>query len=292
MPVLVVSAQTGEGLDSLRRLLADRVAARTPPSPGSTRMSKRRRRLRAWFGDGRPAGVQRADRERLVAALEEAGGVPRVVRAVDARTAPRGACDRLAVHSLGAPLEARSPASPASPGPGPGVGAAARPDLAPAAVRGAARPGRDRGPRPRRWCCRRPAGAVADARPERGHGQRGTGSRPARARRRRRRLRVTRPRWWTAAGLMQRVLAAAVVVGVVWLLVLGILGWLRIDEDVLPLPELGGVPIPTWLFLGGVLAGIPLAFLARLANGIGARRRSRAAARAYGDRSRRSRRSS
>jgi hypothetical protein len=57
-----------------------------------------------------------------------------------------------------------------------------------------------------------------------------------------------------------------------------VLGYLRI-EDVIPVPELGGVPIPTWLLLGGALAGIVLAFLARLVNGVGARRRSRAAAR-------------
>jgi hypothetical protein len=64
----------------------------------------------------------------------------------------------------------------------------------------------------------------------------------------------------------------------VWLLVLAVLGYLRI-EDVIPTPELRGIPVPTGLLLGGVLAGLAFAFLARLANGIGARRRSRAAAR-------------
>jgi hypothetical protein len=46
-----------------------------------------------------------------------------------------------------------------------------------------------------------------------------------------------------------------------------------------PLPEVYGVPVPTWLLVGGALAGILLAFLARLVNGAGARRRARAAAR-------------
>ena len=56
------------------------------------------------------------------------------------------------------------------------------------------------------------------------------------------------------------------------------LGWLRVDE-VVPLPEAYGIPIPTWLLAGGALTGIALAFLARLVNGGGARRRARAAAR-------------
>jgi hypothetical protein len=90
---------------------------------------------------------------------------------------------------------------------------------------------------------------------------------------------VSRPRWWRLASLVQRLLALAVVVGMVWLFVLGVLGYLHI-EDVLPTPELRGIPIPSLLLLGGILAGLALSFLARVANGMGARRRSRTAARA------------
>ena len=92
MPVLVVSARTGEGLDSLRRLLAERVAARDAAVARlAADVTAVARRLGEWCADGKAAGVQRADRERLVAALEEAGGVPRVVRAVDAAHRHRGA---------------------------------------------------------------------------------------------------------------------------------------------------------------------------------------------------------
>jgi hypothetical protein len=91
-------------------------------------------------------------------------------------------------------------------------------------------------------------------------------------------LSVTRPRWWRAAGVLQWVLAAAVAVGGVWLLALGILGYLRVD-DVFPLPEIRGIPVPTWLLFGGALAGIVLGFLTRLVNGAGASRRARRAAR-------------
>ncbi|HEX5468672.1 MAG TPA: hypothetical protein VFW80_06470, partial [Gaiellaceae bacterium] len=91
-------------------------------------------------------------------------------------------------------------------------------------------------------------------------------------------LRVSRPHWWSAAGFLQKALALAVVAGGLWLLVLAVLGWLRVD-DAVPLPEAYGVPIPTWLLAGGAVAGLAFAFLARLANGASARRRARAAAR-------------
>ncbi|MEO5791174.1 MAG: hypothetical protein ABIR67_03775, partial [Gaiellaceae bacterium] len=96
-------------------------------------------------------------------------------------------------------------------------------------------------------------------------------------------LRVSRPRWWRLAGLLQTLLALAVAAGAVWLGTLAVLGWLRI-EDVVPLPEVRGIPIPTWLLLGGAAAGILLAFLARLVNGVGARRRARRAGRSLGAR--------
>ena len=80
------------------------------------------------------------------------------------------------------------------------------------------------------------------------------------------------------AGLLQKLLALALAAGAVWLVALGLLGWLRI-EDVVPLPEVEGIPIPTALLLGGAAAGIVLAFLARLVNSAGANRRARRAGR-------------
>jgi hypothetical protein len=91
-------------------------------------------------------------------------------------------------------------------------------------------------------------------------------------------LSVSRPRWWRVAGWLQSAFALAAAAGAVWLVALAVLAWLRI-EDVVPVPEVSGIPIPTWLLLGGVVAGIGLAFLARLANGVGANRRARKAAR-------------
>jgi hypothetical protein len=87
------------------------------------------------------------------------------------------------------------------------------------------------------------------------------------------------PRWWRAAGALQWLLGLVTAAGALWLLALAGLGLLRI-EDVVPLPEVGGVPVPTALLLGGALAGIVAGLAARLVNGAAARRRGRAAVRA------------
>jgi hypothetical protein len=90
-------------------------------------------------------------------------------------------------------------------------------------------------------------------------------------------LNPRRPRWWRVAGLLQALLAAVVLAGGLWLLVLVALGFLHLAE-VLPLPEVEGVALPTLMLGGGALAGILLALLTRAFNRIGARSRARAAA--------------
>jgi hypothetical protein len=69
-----------------------------------------------------------------------------------------------------------------------------------------------------------------------------------------------------------------VVVGLLWLLALAVAGYLRLD-DVVPVPEVGNVEVPTWLVLGGIALGLLLALVTRTANRIGAIRRARAASR-------------
>ena len=280
MPVLVVSARTGEGLDSLRRLLTERIAARDAAvSRLAADVTAAARKLGEWCGGGPPAGVQPADRERLVAALEEAGGVPRVVRAVNAAHRHRGTLAtgwpfvrwirRLRPDPLRRlRLRDRAPADTPEPGrssmPPPSdvqhaqVATATR-NLADRAAEGLHAP----------WPGLTREAATANEDRVADRLERAVASTD---------LRVTRPWWWRLASLLQRLLALAVVVGMVWLFVLGILGYLRID-DVIPTPELRGVPVPSLLLLGGILAGLVLAFLARVANGVGAGRRSRTAAR-------------
>ncbi|KUL26431.1 GTPase family protein [Actinoplanes awajinensis] len=63
-----------------------------------------------------------------------------------------------------------------------------------------------------------------------------------------------RPLWWRVTGILQWVLLATAVTGLLWLVVgygLRALGLPKLDN-----PELGVVPLPTVLLLGGLLAGL------------------------------------
>jgi len=81
-----------------------------------------------------------------------------------------------------------------------------------------------------------------------------------------------RPAWWSVLGAGQRLLVATMLVGLVWLLVIGVIGWLRLPD--VPTPNLGEIPLPTLAAIGGALAGLLLAAVARWATGVGARRRA------------------
>ena len=85
-------------------------------------------------------------------------------------------------------------------------------------------------------------------------------------------LRARDPLWWTVFGYAQWLFAAATVVGLVWLLVLGVVGWLRLPE--IETPRLGPLPYPFLLLAGGLLFGVLLAALARAFARVGARRRA------------------
>ena len=84
------------------------------------------------------------------------------------------------------------------------------------------------------------------------------------------------PLWQRAAGGLQWLLALVALAGALWLLALVVLGFFRLD-DVVPLPRVGGLPLPTLLVGGGLLAGALLALVARPLVGMRARRRARAA---------------
>src|SRR5690349_80297 len=84
-------------------------------------------------------------------------------------------------------------------------------------------------------------------------------------------LRARAPMWWRAFGLAQLVLALIAVLGLGWLVVLVVLGWLALPD--VNTPSLGPVPWPLLMFAGGVVLGVALAALARYLAVIGARRR-------------------
>jgi hypothetical protein len=79
-------------------------------------------------------------------------------------------------------------------------------------------------------------------------------------------------RWWQGVRVLQWLLVAAVVAGLGWLGAAFVLAYLQLP----PLPEVlwWGFPAPTVLLIGGVLAGLLVAGLARIGVEVGARRRT------------------
>lgn len=276
VPIVVVSARTGTGLEEMRQLLRGRVATRRAAVERlEADVADAAEALASASGTGTPAGIRSDDRARLLAALEDAAGVPSIVHAVAAAHRRRGALAtgwpfvRWIRRFRPDPLRRlRLPETPQpsvrTSRPGPTevqraqVATAAR-ALADGAVEGL--------PAPWPRLVRDAATHAEDGLPDRlDRAVAGT------------ELHVSRPRWWRAAAFVQRVFAAATIVGMLWLLALAVLGYLHIDE-VVPLPELWDVPIPTWLLLGGIAAGVAFAFLFRVVNAGSARRRARSAAR-------------
>ena len=80
-----------------------------------------------------------------------------------------------------------------------------------------------------------------------------------------------KPWWWRAVGGLQALLAVAMVAGALWLVGLYALTVLRLPQPEPPM--IGLVPLPTALLIGGLLAGLLLAVLARGFAVVGARRR-------------------
>jgi energy-coupling factor transporter ATP-binding protein EcfA2 len=280
LPLVVVSARDGAGIPDLRRLLTDRVAARDAAVAKLAADLDRALGPLAAACEGRAHGVRQDDERRLQDALEEAAGVPTVVRAVG------DAHRRRAALATGWPFvrwlrrfrpdPLRRLRLPESPQPNVRTSMPAPTDVQRAQVASAARrlaDGATEGlPQPWPRLVREAATAAEDRVADKlDRAVAGAD------------LSVSRPGWWRLAGLLQSLLALAVAAGAVWLGALAVFGWLRI-EDVVPLPEIEGIPIPTWLVLGGAATGIAFAFLARLVNGIGANRRARRAARSLGER--------
>jgi GTP-binding protein EngB required for normal cell division len=281
VPVLAVSARTGEGLDALRAQLAERV--------GATRTAVRRLEadlatLAVELGAGCEGtaadGVGRAERGELVDALAAAAGADAVADAV-ART------HRLrARQATGWPFTrwlSRVRADPArrlrlreAPSdlvrtslPGPSAVQRARVDSALRVVGDAASQGLAE---PWAAAVRR---AATQRRPELADlldravagADLGIGE---------------RPRWWRVVGLLQVLLAVVALAGLLWLAVLFGISWLQLPPP--PTAHWGPIPLPTLLLVGGVVLGLLVSRISAGAAATGAHRRAERARRRVRDR--------
>lgn len=86
-------------------------------------------------------------------------------------------------------------------------------------------------------------------------------------------LRGRSPLWWKVFGVIQGVLAVTAVAGLIWLVVLSVLGWLQLPA--VETPRLGPLPYPFLLLAGGLLVGFLTSLLTRAIGRVGARRRKK-----------------
>jgi energy-coupling factor transporter ATP-binding protein EcfA2 len=280
-PVLATAGRTGAGLPELRAELARRVAARraaTDRLAADARGAAAALAEHCGTADRGGRGHDADERAGLADALADAAGVPAVVGAVERSALRRGAghtgwpllrwLSRLRPDPLGrlhlGDERSRTSLAPA------GV-------VQQAAVTAALRRARDTAGTglPQAW--RDDLRRTAEFSEERLTDQldravAGTDLGPDRT-----------PLWQRGVGALQWLLLVVALAGALWLLGLVALGWLQLD-DVVPLPRVQGIPLPTLLLVGGLLAGALLALVARPLVRWGARRRGRAVRRRLTDR--------
>ncbi|HEU5143568.1 MAG TPA: GTPase [Dermatophilaceae bacterium] len=84
-------------------------------------------------------------------------------------------------------------------------------------------------------------------------------------------LRARRPVWWFVLNVLQWALGLTAITGLVWLVVLYVLGFLQLPAP--ETPRVGILPLPLVMLVGGLVLGLVLGLLARWWSKAGARRR-------------------
>jgi GTP-binding protein EngB required for normal cell division len=280
VPVMAVSAVTGEGIDALRETLAERVAEKLAAARRlAADVSVAAAALSAASGTTKATPLTRSNIDRLTTQVAIAAGVPVVTEAVGKAWRLRGGLatgwpvlawvakfkpdplrrlhlDRLGVgrrHKEIDPSGVGRTSLPATSGV-----QKARVDTAVRALADQAAQGLTRG-----WAdeIKRSARSSEDELPDRVDRAIATTDLDLAQHR----------RWWQLIRVLQWLLVATVVVGLGWLGLSFLLAYLQLP----PLPKVTwwGLPAPTVLAVGGVLAGLLLAGLARIFVEVGARRR-------------------
>ena len=280
VPVMAVSAATGEGIEALRETLARQVAEKQAAARRlAADVSVAAASLSTASGTTKVTPVARPSTDRLTTQVAIAAGVPVVTEAVGKAWRLRGGLatgwpvlawiakfkpdplrrlhlDRLGVgrrHKEIDPAGVGRTSLPATSGV-----QKARVDTAVRTLADEAAQGLTRG-----WAdaIKQAARSSEDALPDRVDRAIATTDLDVAQHR----------RWWQLVRVLQWLLVAAVVAGLGWLGVSFLLVYLQLP----PLPEVTwwGLPAPTVLVVGGVLAGLLLAGLARIFVEVGARRR-------------------
>ncbi len=279
VPVLATSARTGEGIDELRSEIARRVsdkAATRARLAGD--VSSAAARMEGESGDAAPREVGGKDRRELVEALTGAAGVPIVVDAVQRATTVRSRA------ATGWPLTAW--VAKLKPDPlrrlrldrrttGQDLIAASRTSLPRTGVVQQARVESTV-----RDLCDRVSTGLSPAW-QRSVRRASTSRFPDLGDRLDRAVTTTDlgvdgvPAWCRGVRVLQWLLLAVTLLGVLWLGGLALLGYLQLGD--LGAPDYQGLPVPTLMLVGGVVLGVGLALLSRLFISWGARARARRA---------------
>jgi GTP-binding protein EngB required for normal cell division len=273
IPILPLSAKTGEGIDEFFDLLRSAVSQRRASDDRvAADVSAAASKLFHAAGKGAASGVTDKARDQLVATLADAAGVDVVADAAGTsyRRRARAATgwpftkwtgrlrpdplrrfgvrkDRLAPDAVRMSLPKPSPVQ------------RTRSDSAIRAFVDAAAAGG-----PRRWVSQVRSRAVSAGNQLPAVLDRSVASVSMEIGR--------RPWWWRFVGFWQQVLMLTALAGAGWLLAAAVVSWLQLPD--IPVPHVGLAPVPTLLLLGGIAAGIVLSVICRFAARAGARRKS------------------
>ncbi|QAY62189.1 GTP-binding protein HSR1 [Xylanimonas allomyrinae] len=298
--VLAVSARTGEGIDTLRGLLAE-AAQRREATTTRLVLDERAVAERIVAVSGHPPTERAGEKAKaaLVVALEDAAGVPTVTEAVrrsatqDARAATGWPLTRwlgrlrpdplrrlgLRPDALRIPTDRPDLARTSLPSARPGVRAAAA-----TAVRAYVDQMTVGAPDPWVLSARRRAHEGLDRLPDAlDQAVAGTTLEAGR-----------RPAWWRVVGVLQWLVLAAAAAGLLWLGAAFVLAYFQLPPLPTPVLTVGGaawgaegdgvdVPWGTALVVCGLVVGLVLAGVSRACASIGARRRAARARRRLRD---------